>query len=131
MAIGGFCSAVTRSDMLANGEYRRVLEPFVAELAILVVSAVLIERAFRRGSAAFVVAGAIGMIVALTDFNFSYLSEQTEVGLLIEGLILLAVGFAADRIRRRLVRRGAETDPAEPLGMPVAPDQPVEAPSEP
>ncbi len=131
VAIGGFCGAVTRSDTFANGEWGRVLEPFVAEIAILVVSAVLIERAFRRGSAAFVVAGAIGMIVALTDFNFSYLSEQTEVGLLIEGLILLAVGFAADRIRRRLVRHGADADPVEPLGMPVAPDQPVEAPSEP
>lgn len=131
VAIGGFCSAVTRSDMLTNGEYGRVLEPFVAEIAILVVSAVLIERAFRRGSAAFVVAGAIGMIVALTDFNFSYLSDQTEVGLLIEGLILLAVGFAADRLRRRLVRRGADADPVAPLGMPVASDQPVEAPSKP
>ena len=129
LAIGGFCSAVTRSDMLTNGEYGRVLEPWMAELAILVVSSVLIERAFRRGSAAFVVAGALGMIVALTDFNFSYLSEQTEVGLLIEGLILLAVGYAADRIRRRLVRPDADVDPVEPV-VPVA-AQPVEAPSEP
>jgi hypothetical protein len=130
VAVGGFCSAVTRSDMLSNGDYGRVIEPWMAELAILVVCAVLIERAFRRNSAAFVVAGSIGMIVALTDFNFSYLSDQTEVGLLIEGLILLGVGFAADRIRRRLGRRGDAESPL-PIGMPVVSDQAVEVPSEP
>jgi hypothetical protein len=71
------------------------------------------------------------MITALTDFNFSYLSDQTEVGLLIEGLILLAVGFAADRIRRRLGRSGDDTDAAPPPALPVMADQQVEAPSEP
>ena len=129
VAIGGFCSAVTRSDALPNGDYGRVLEPFIAEIAILVVSAILIERAFRRSSAAFVVAGAIGLIVALTDFNFSYLSDQTEVGLLIEGLILLAVGFGADRIRRRLGRDRATDD--APADATLAIDQPVEAAPDP
>jgi hypothetical protein len=81
----------------------------------------------RRGqSAAFVIAGAVGMIVALTDFNFSYLSDQTEVGLLIEGLILLAVGLFADRIRRRLGRRAAH-DGTPPPPAPPVPDQPVPA----
>jgi hypothetical protein len=131
VAISGFCIAVTSTGRLPGGDYGRVITPFAAELAILVVSAVLIERAFRRNSAAFVVSGAIGMITALTDFNFSYLSDQTEVGLLIEGLILLAVGFAADRIRRRLGRSGDDTDAAPPPALPVMADQQVEAPSEP
>lgn len=127
VAIGGFCSAVTRSAPLPNGEYGRVLEPWMAEVAILVVSAILIERAFRRESAAFVVAGAVGMIVALTDFNFSYLSDRTEIGLLIEGLILLAVGFFTDRIRRRLGRRGVDVDRVPPPTTSPLSDQPVPA----
>lgn len=131
VAIGGFCSAVTRSGVLPNGDYGRILEPFVAEVAILAVSAILIERAFRRTSAAFVVAAAIGLIVALTDFNFSYLGAQTEVGLLIEGLILLAVGFGADRLRRRLARRDGDADGGPPTTSPVAIDQPVEVAPEP
>jgi hypothetical protein len=130
VAVGGFCIAVTRTDMLPGGDFGRVIEPWIAELAIFAVSAVLIERAFHRNSAAFVIAGAIGMIVALTDFNFSYLADQTEVGLLIEGLILLGVGFAADRIRRRLGRRGDDADSVPPTGTPVVSDQPVDAPSE-
>jgi hypothetical protein len=43
-------------------------------------------------------------MIALSDFNFNYLSTTTEVGLLIEGVILLAAGFAADRVRRRINR---------------------------
>ncbi|HET9085711.1 MAG TPA: hypothetical protein VFN41_15040 [Candidatus Limnocylindrales bacterium] len=127
VAIAGFCSAVTRSAPLPDGSYGRVLEPWVAQVAILIVSAVLVERAFRRSSAAFVVAGAIGMIVALTDFNFSYLSDRTEVGLLVEGIILLAVGFTADRIRRRLGRAtdGSDAGAAPPSPPPI--DQPLGA----
>ena len=46
-------------------------------------------------------------MVALSDFNFSYLSSSTEVGLLIEGVILLGAGFGAARLRRRLDRSGS------------------------
>ena len=44
----------------------------------------------------------------------TYLSGSTEVALLIEGLILLAVGVVADRLRRRIGR-----DDAPKLGAPV------------
>ncbi len=44
------------------------------------------------------------MILALTDFNLSYLSDSPEVALVVEGLILLGVGVAADRLRRRVRR---------------------------
>ena len=66
----------------------------------------LIERAFRRDATSFIYAAALGLILALTDFNVSYLSDSPEVALLVEGLILLGVGVAADRLRRR-VRRNA------------------------
>ena len=113
-AVIGLATAVSRSTHLGDGEYGRVLEPWVGDLALLVLSAVLIERAFRRDATSYIYAAAIGLIVALTDFNVSYLSGSTEVALLIEGLILLGVGVAADRLRRRVGRDGHEP-PVEPV----------------
>ena len=113
-AVIGLATAVSRSIYLGNGEYGRVLEPWVGDLALLVLSAVLIERAFRRDATAYIYAAAIGLIVALTDFNVSYLSDSTEVALLIEGLILLGVGVAADRLRRR-VGHDDQEPPVEPV----------------
>ena len=58
---------------------------------------------------------------ALTDFNFSYLSESRDVGLVIEGVILLGVGFAADRLRRRIGSPGSERTPVPvPADVPQA-----------
>ncbi|HEX7472368.1 MAG TPA: hypothetical protein VF323_04745 [Candidatus Limnocylindrales bacterium] len=106
VAVVGLASALTHTGNLGGDRYGRVLEPWIADLAILALAAVLTERAFRRGSNAFILSAAIGLIIALTDFNFTYLSESTDVGLLIEGGILLGVGFAGDRLRRRLDRSG-------------------------
>jgi hypothetical protein len=102
----GLATAVTHNGSLGNGEYGRILEPWVGDVALLALAAVLVERAFRRNANAFIVAAGAALIVALTDFNFSYLSQSTDLGLLIEGAILLAVGFAGDRLRRRLDRSG-------------------------
>ncbi len=112
VAIVGLATTLTQSGDDASGNYARILEPWIADLAILILAIVLIERAFRRGSTAYLLAGAIGLIVALTDFNLSYLAESTYVGLLIEGVILLAVGFGADRLRRRLDRATPRPLPA-------------------
>ena len=101
LAVAGLASAVTQSADI-DGEYGRVLEPWIGSLALLILSAVLVERAFRRDATSYVYAAAFGLIVALTDFNVSYLSNSTDVALLIEGLILLAVGLGADRLRRRI-----------------------------
>ena len=64
------------------------------------------------------------MIIALTDFNVSYLADGPEVGLFVEGLILLAVGFSAQRIRRMIVSsrhdRSDGVDRAEELPAPTA-----------
>jgi hypothetical protein len=102
MAVVGVATAVIRTAPDASGEYRRVLDPWMAELAIIFVAVVLLERAFRRDATSYVYAAALGLIIALSDFNFTYLSDTTEIGLVIEGAILLAVGIAADRLRRRI-----------------------------
>jgi hypothetical protein len=104
VAVLGLAQAVTRSTSFANGEYGRVVEPWIGDLALVVLSAILVERAFRRDATSFIYAAALGLMIALTDFNITYLSGSTEVALLIEGLILLAVGVVADRLRRRIGR---------------------------
>ncbi len=115
VAVVGVATALTQSgfkgtDANANDVYGRILEPWIAEAVILAVAVILAERAFRRNSTAFILAAAAGLIIALTDFNFTYLAQSTYIGLLIEGGILLIVGFAGDRLRRRLSR------PSTPAG---------------
>jgi hypothetical protein len=124
VAVGGVASAVTREGPLPNGEWGRVIEPWVGELAILAVTAVLVERALRRDSIAFVGAAAIGLVLALTDFNVHYLGDTRELALLVQGGILLLAGFGADRLRRRIDRgRAGPTDGA------TEPDTPVVQPT--
>ncbi|MEO8437997.1 MAG: hypothetical protein ABI562_06020 [Chloroflexota bacterium] len=105
-AVIGLWQAISRSAGFADGEYGRVVEPWIGDLALLALSAILVERAFRRDATSFIYAAALGLLIALTDFNLAYLSGSTEAALLIEGLILLAVGVAADRLRRRVGRDG-------------------------
>ncbi|HEY7969582.1 MAG TPA: hypothetical protein VID95_06260 [Candidatus Limnocylindrales bacterium] len=125
VAVAGVATSVFTTGSLGNGDYGRLLEPWIGELAVLVVSLVLVERAFRRESSAFILAAAIGLITALTDFNFTYLTSSTDVGLLVEGLILIGAGVAADRLRRRIDRsREAPPDDATPLD-----GAPAEAPA--
>src|SRR6185436_3163511 len=125
----GVATAVTTNGTLANGDYGRLLEPWIGELALFAVSLVLVERAFRRDSSAFILAAAIGLIIALTDFNFQYLTSSTDVGLLVEGLILIGAGFAADRLRRRIERsRHASPDGAPPDEHAPLETPPTEAP---
>ncbi|HUQ77768.1 MAG TPA: hypothetical protein VM427_02690 [Patescibacteria group bacterium] len=120
VAVAGLASALTRSDLLASGEYGRVIPPWVAQIALLILTGILVERAFRRNSTAFLAAAGLGLIIALTDFNFTFLSSSTEIGLLIEGAILLAVGVVADRLRRRLPGAKPETTLAAGEGDPPA-----------
>jgi len=121
VAVAGAASALTTSGSLGGDQYGRLIEPWIADLALLAIAAVLLERAFRRDSTAFILPAAIGLILAMTDFNFSYLAQSTYVGLLIEGAILLLVGFIGSRLRGRL--RGASRIPAIDV-----PDPPAEPP---
>ncbi len=105
VAVAGLASALSVSDIRPEGNFDRVITPWIMDAILLGLTAILVERAFRRRSSAFLLAAGIGLIVALTDLNFSYLSGSPEFGLLIEGGLLLAVGFGADRLRRRLPDR--------------------------
>lgn len=116
-AVLGLSSAVFRSGYVASNDFGRILEPWVGDAALMLLAAVLVERAFRRDASAYVYAAALAVMIALSDFNFTYLSSSTEVGLLVEGLILLGAGFAADRLRRRVGRPadeqpGPDADPS-------------------
>jgi hypothetical protein len=116
-AVAGLASAVSQSAYdTQTGDWGRVLEPWIGDVALIVLALILVERAFRRGAGTFVYAAALALVIALTDFNFSYLSESTEVGLLIEGLILLAAGFAVSKLRRRI---GGDEVPLETASLPA------------
>ena len=116
-AVAGLAMAVSQSAYdPGTGEWGRVLEPWIGDLALVVLALILVERAFRRGANTFVYAAALALVMALTDFNFSYLSDSTEVGLLIEGLILLAAGFAVSKLRRKI---GGDETPVESATLPA------------
>jgi len=116
-AVIGMSTAVTRTVYDGDDFSHQVLEPWVGVAALLILSAVLVERAFRRDATSYIYAAALGLIVALSYFNLNYLSDSQELALLLEGIILLGVGFGADRLRRRIGQ-----GPTEP---PVAMEQPV------
>jgi hypothetical protein len=103
VAVVGVAASVMRTEFSFPGG-GRIIEPWIGELIVLAVSSVLVERAFRRGSGAFVLAAAVGVVIALTDFNFSYIAPagSTELALLIEGLLLIAIAFGAERLSRRV-----------------------------
>jgi hypothetical protein len=129
----GLANAVTRSAYSdPNGQtFERVIEPWIGQLSLVILSLVLLERAFRRDSTAYVYAAALGLIVALSDFNFTYLSDSTEIGLVIEGAILLGVGLAADRLRRRIGHPAHARDPEASIIDVDRPSAALGAPAEP
>jgi hypothetical protein len=126
VAVAGVATAVMSTECSDVG-CARVIEPWIADVTVLVVSAVLIERAFRRGSGAYVLAAALGVVIALTDFNVTYFAPSTgnEVALFAEGLLLIAIAIVAERLSRRIVRRrhgdrvtGGTSQPGEASGPP-------------
>jgi hypothetical protein len=103
-AILGTTGAVMATGSLGADEYGRLIPAAVGDAALIAVSAVLLERAFRRATSAFVYPAALGVIIGLSDLNATYLAEATgnEFALLVEGLILLGAGLVFDRLRRRV-----------------------------
>jgi len=129
VAVGGVASSLSQSIYDGSGISHRVVEPWIADVIVLLISAVLLERAFRRESAAYVLAAAFGVVVALTDFNASYLAPASgiEVALLVEGLFLIAIALGAERIRRRVrdaPPSGDEPSPPPPGDEPSPPPEP-------
>jgi hypothetical protein len=111
----GIAQAVTQSSYDAAYTRHRVIEPWLGALIILIVCAVLIERAFHRESSAFVYPAAVGFVIAATDLNVTYLSSTIEIALLVEGGVLLGAGVIADRLRRRLRARPPAMGPVTAL----------------
>ena len=100
VAVTGTWLAVSLGD--GEGRYIPII---VGDLIVLGVSAVLLGLAFRREAPAYVIAAAYGIILALTDANRSYVAAEgtaAALPLLLEGAILVGVGVAADRLRRRI-----------------------------
>ncbi len=126
VAVIGLATSFMQSGALPTGEYGRIVEPWIGILAMLILSGVLLERAFRRDATSFMYAAALGLIVALTDLNVSYLSASTEIALVLEGVILLAVGFAANTIRRRVGRPDDEPPNGQVPPLVVSSDSPTE-----
>ncbi|MFL5750117.1 MAG: hypothetical protein ACJ767_05825 [Chloroflexota bacterium] len=120
VAVVGVAIAISTREF--NGvDYARVIEPWIGDVMLLGVAAILLERAFRRESGAYVVAAAFGVVVALTDLNFSYFADAggTEVALLVEGLLLIGIAIAAERVSRRVGRSPASASPSDGLPEPV------------
>lgn len=116
-AVVGLSVAMRMDEMTSEYVSVRVVPPVLGDVAILLLCAVLIERAFRREATPFLWAAALGMVIALTDLNVSYIAGNTWVALLIEGAILLAVGVSADHLRRvvRGPRPQRDTDSSSDL----------------
>lgn len=100
VAVLGLTVAVRLEDGASAYLLARVVPAWLGDLVILLLCALLIERAFRRGATGFLWAAALGIVIALTDLNVTYVTGNTWVVLLIEGAILLAVGYSAERLRR-------------------------------
>jgi hypothetical protein len=112
VAVLGLALAVRLEDGPREYQMVRVVSPWLGDLAILLLCAVLIGLAFRRDATGYLWAAAVGVVIALTDLNVTYTAGNTWVALLLEGAILLAVGVLADRLRRMI--RGLRSTHAAP-----------------
>ncbi len=86
--------------------FERIVPPILGDVAILLTSGVLMLASIRSGYGAFLYPAAFGVIVALTDANARTMGASGIGGaLIIEGLILVAAGFAAARLSRWIADR--------------------------
>lgn len=114
-------SILTRSgprgglDEWGNQDYGPLLEPAVAGVGVAIIALILLGLALVRGAQAYLYPAALGIVIALTYLNASYVADQvgTGVALLLEGVVILGAGVAADRVRRRLA--GSAAPEASPL----------------
>lgn len=113
----------TLNAVQQGNPFDRVIPVWLGDLAVIAVALVLIVIAFRRNATAYLVPAAIGVIAALTELNARYVADQTGVGvaLLLEGVILIGVGFVADRLRRRLWGEQKPRIEAPPPAVTTAP----------
>lgn len=89
------------------GFYGRELEPFVGDAILFVVCGGLVALAMRLNATSYLIPAGLGVIIALTDLNGSYIADEFGQGpaLLVEGIALLGAGYGTELVRRRLARR--------------------------
>jgi hypothetical protein len=100
IAVVGVARAALAGDRWTVGH----LEPIVGDLLIVAVAGGLVWLAARDRSGAWLGPAALGIFIAITDVNATYLASGlgTGVALLIEGLALIGIGAVTELLRRRL-----------------------------
>lgn len=110
-AVFGTTSAIAMTEPVADTwTWQRVLPPVLGDLLLIVVCAVLVLVGGRLRSTTYLWPAALGIVVALTDLNASYVAgSNLSTALFGEGLILFGVAMATWWIRRRMVSPARET----------------------
>jgi hypothetical protein len=97
------------------GGFGRPVPPVIGDLLLLVVAIGLSALALNRRAAGYIYPAGLAVLIAFTDLNGEYLASGIGVGpaLLVEGIVLIGVGFATQR-GRRFVGRADIDGPAGP-----------------
>jgi len=88
------------------------LEALIGVPLLLAACGAIAVLALRIGSFAYLLPVGLGVFIALTDVNRTYVVDSTGLGpaLLLEGLALIAVGWGLELLRRRLAPRRTAHD---------------------
>jgi hypothetical protein len=102
--VGGTATAVMATGYMGEP----VLEPFVGAGILALEGIVLVGLAGRLGAAEYVWPGGLAIFGALTYLNAQYLAVETGlwVGLLVEGILLLVIGFVTRQVAERIQKTG-------------------------
>jgi hypothetical protein len=103
VAVGSTAALLTREVPIGN-HFERLVPAWAAAAVVLAMSGLLLWLAFRRETSAYLYPAALGIVLALSDLNATYVQGAggTAVALVFEGVILLAAGLLANRLRRRI-----------------------------
>lgn len=96
-------SAALLIEPIVNGGAS--LEPIVGQAILLAAAGVMVLASMRTNATAYLLPGGLAVIIALTSFNATYLTEEIGFGgaLLIEGIVLLGVGVGVQVLRSRML----------------------------
>ena len=106
VAVISTAAVLSQSGPSGANEWVRIVAPIIAEGITVLVAVVVLILAIRRNASAFFYPGALGIVIALSDFNGQYVAGQigTGLALFLEGVLILAAGLITDRTRRLIGR---------------------------